>query len=251
MSVSYAELLIDARVAAVLARRVEPAAVGRIDVRDDAVAVADREPVPHGRRGRAARSTGPSSARDPAGRRRCCTDPPCRRRSSRSRRPACSRSASLVRPPSYEIAMPPSLPWIIRFEFSGSIQSVRTSPNMRGNTRGRVPRLAAVDRMPEAVLRDEDVLIVVRVDADLAEVVRALRADVVVVGVHLRPRLPARSPCDRPRRRPSAPRCSRRSAGCSLGASPACPGAVERPPADPASDSRSRSPRTGCPGCFR
>ena len=42
-----AELLIDARVAAVLPRGVEPAAVGRIDLREDAVVVADRHPVPH------------------------------------------------------------------------------------------------------------------------------------------------------------------------------------------------------------
>ena len=53
----------------------------------------------------------------------------------------------------------------------------------------RVPRLAAIGRMPEAVLGHEDVLVVVRIDANLTEVVRALRTDIVVVGVHLGPRL--------------------------------------------------------------
>src|SRR6516225_10676749 len=41
--------------------------------------------------------------------------------------------------------------------------------------------------MAEPVLGDEDVLVVVRIDANLVEVVRSFRTDVVVVRVHLRP----------------------------------------------------------------
>ena len=43
-----AELLIDARVPAVLPRRVQPPAVARIDLGEHAVVVADGQPVPHG-----------------------------------------------------------------------------------------------------------------------------------------------------------------------------------------------------------
>ena len=189
-----AELLIDARVAAVLPRRVQPAAVGRIDLREHAVVVADGEPVPHRRRGRAGRSTGPSSARDPAGRRRCCTDPPCRRRSRRSRRPACSRSDRRCGRRRRRS----------RCRRRCRRSSDRDSPDRSracgsrrtcaGRSRGAFQVRPPSSESAVAVLRDEDVLVVAGIDANLAEVVRTLRADVVVVGVHLRPRLRRRCP---------------------------------------------------------
>src|SRR5262249_6001182 len=55
----------------------------------------------------------------------------------------------------------------------------------------RVPRLSAVRRMAKTILRDVDLLVVRGIHTNLREVVCAFRADVVVGGARLRPRLTA------------------------------------------------------------